>query len=79
MLARFGKPVDDRIGREEVTVNLEPSCPLKALAAVAAIIALAFQLGLAGPARGHDRTAAHAKAADRPPPLVQVVGRTPGG
>ena len=74
---RIASVLGNRIERER-TVNLEPSSPLKALAAVAAIIALAFQLGLAGPARGQGSHAAPAKTADRPPPLVREVGHTPG-
>ena len=38
-------------------VDLEPGSPLKALAAVAAIIAVAMQLGLARPAREMRTTA----------------------
>lgn len=50
-------------------MNLEPSSPLKALAAVAAIIALATQFGLAGPAREPRATA---------DPVLIIVPKTVG-
>lgn len=54
-------------------MNLEPSSPLKALAAVAAIIALAMQFGLAGPARRHDTpTPPRAVSSDAPTVIIVI-------
>ena len=50
-------------------MNLEPSSPLTALAVVAAIIAIAMQLGLAEPRRS-DHAAAGTPAA-APAPMVR--------